>query len=886
MVTPVLGADELTDGQGSPHATVNAALRQIEGLTIRVLSRTTSAQPGSPAEGDSYIMPASPTGAAWGSYAQHDIAVFIGGAWSNFTPKEGWNSIWVNDTDEKVDFDGASWAAAAVGAASGVSAARIAGSTYSTVQDLIDIVHSVGVTTGGGITDDTDGTITVAAGTGFIRATDSDVAQLLFTDWAAEAGANVALTDNDLSYIYIEYNAGSPQAIATTTKRTDYNTNIFLGSVYRSGTTLHITAQSHTLVVDHAAKMIRRMLEIAPFAHVSGAALSETGTRNIGISAGSFWHGLESVSTGAIDTSVADNFIYYYQDGVGGFTAVTAQTQIDNDKYDDGSGTLASLGTSKYGVHWVFIALDGDTYVVYGRGSYSLADADAAEVPANLPPHFEDHARLVGKIVIQKTASTFADVLSAFTDVFVGGAPTDHADLTNIGTNTHAQLDAHLAELETVSGDNPHGIPLAKHNATAAPGVSDDNTAGYGVGSEWDDVTADKSYRCLDASTGAAVWVEVTAGAGGGEANTASNVGTGGVGVFKQKTGVDLEFKKINAGSSKISITDDTGNSEVDIDVVEANLTITESQISDLDHTDADAIHDNVAGEISAVTEKTSTVAADLLLIEDSAAANAKKRVKIENIIPPSSLSAADMGADMTFPFSLGGGALTAHKNLVIKNNATTPNSQMDIDADWVVCLNSANSHVNLNAVNLTVDITASGANGLDTGTEASSTWYHLWVIFNGTTTAGLISLSSTAPTMPSGYTYKGYVGALKNDASSNFLTMHQIDRFCYTPTTAMLAAGAATTYTSVALNAPSTAKAFLLEAASRATSNGAQSISVAADSAGAAFVAHEQVQISQSASAERGGGQIRVPQLTTRTVWYKLFVAGTGDIDSVGWEF
>lgn len=55
----------------------------------------------------------------------------------------------------------------------------------------------------------------------------------------------------------------------------------------------------------------------------------------------------------------------------------------------------------------------------------------------------------------------------------------------------------------------------------------------------------------------------------GGETNTASNVGTAGVGVYKQKTGVDLEFKKINAGSSAVTITDDTGNSEIDIDIDE-----------------------------------------------------------------------------------------------------------------------------------------------------------------------------------------------------------------------------------------------------------------------------------------------------------------------------
>lgn len=62
-------------------------------------------------------------------------------------------------------------------------------------------------------------------------------------------------------------------------------------------------------------------------------------------------------------------------------------------------------------------------------------------------------------------------------------------------------------------------------------------------------------------------------GPAGGVAS-ASNVGVGGVGVFKQLTGSNLEFKNINAGSSKISITDDTGNNEVDVDAVEANFTL------------------------------------------------------------------------------------------------------------------------------------------------------------------------------------------------------------------------------------------------------------------------------------------------------------------------
>ena len=62
--------------------------------------------------------------------------------------------------------------------------------------------------------------------------------------------------------------------------------------------------------------------------------------------------------------------------------------------------------------------------------------------------------------------------------------------------------------------------------------------------------------------------VTVTIAAGAGEANTASNVNVGGVGVFKQKTGVDLEFRGINNSNAGISVTLDNANNEIDLAAV------------------------------------------------------------------------------------------------------------------------------------------------------------------------------------------------------------------------------------------------------------------------------------------------------------------------------
>ncbi|KKN57508.1 hypothetical protein LCGC14_0561250, partial [marine sediment metagenome] len=365
--------------------------------------------------------------------------------------------------------------------------ARVAGSTYSTVQHLQDIFHSAGWVSGGAVTDDGDGTITVALGTGLIRATDTAVAEILFMDWAAESGTNVAVADNDISYVYVEYFAGSPRAIATITERTDFNTNVLLAVVSREGTDIHINQTDQHTVGDHANSMIRRLKGTMPYGHVSGGILSETGTRNIDLTAGSFWRGLTPFATSAVNTSGAPTFDYYYNNG--SWQKVAAQSTIHQTNWNDFGTGLDTLSNNKYGVHWVYLQADDERVsVVYGIGDYTLSQAENAQPPSALPQHLQMVGILAGKIIIKESAVAFTQVESAFQTKFVGAVATEHNNTSGLQGGTTDEY-YHLTEAEHTGvggGDEKVGI-----DAAAAPGylgvASGDGVLRTGAGMTYTD---------------------------------------------------------------------------------------------------------------------------------------------------------------------------------------------------------------------------------------------------------------------------------------------------------------------------------------------------------------------------------------------------------------
>ncbi len=126
---------------------------------------------------------------------------------------------------------------------------------------------------------------------------------------------------------------------------------------------------------------------------------------------------------------------------------------------------------------------------------------------------------------------------------------------------------------------------------------------------------------------------------------------------------------------------------------------------------------------------------------------------------------------------------------LVITNDGTNPTTTMQVSADAVTVEDALGFASRVRSVSVAPVITASGANGLDTGSVVNNiiTWYAIYVIYNPNTdtVAGMYSLQSSCAAifslaqMPSGYAGCARVGWARTDgaATARWIRSKQIGR-------------------------------------------------------------------------------------------------------------
>ncbi len=106
-VTNNLGITLVEQAQAQKEVTVNEAITILDSaLGGGVIDKDLNTPPGSPVEGNRYIVAASPTG-AWSGKAKN-IAFYFNGGWRFIAPVEGLQA-WVNDEDTLYFYDGSNW---------------------------------------------------------------------------------------------------------------------------------------------------------------------------------------------------------------------------------------------------------------------------------------------------------------------------------------------------------------------------------------------------------------------------------------------------------------------------------------------------------------------------------------------------------------------------------------------------------------------------------------------------------------------------------------------------------------------------------------------------------------------------------------------------------
>lgn len=273
------------------------------------------------------------------------------------------------------------------------------------------------------ILDNGDGSITVGNGE-YHLSTSTDGKG---TESFVITGGIFSLTDNTTNYLVADYNSGTPiLKVITDVNLINETTVVPVYTAYRNGTALHFQNWD-ALGVALANKVHQSIVKTQRYRRESGLGISEVATRYLSVGNGRVWVGAVPVSIDAIITST-DNLRLFYHSG--GVWTVSIQTQYNNTQYDNGTN-LVALTANRYAVNWIFRGIESQKhlYVVLGRGDYTLAQAQEAVLPA-IPAIISSHAVLIGKLIVQRDATTATSIQSAFDVQFSTATPNAHNDLT------------------------------------------------------------------------------------------------------------------------------------------------------------------------------------------------------------------------------------------------------------------------------------------------------------------------------------------------------------------------------------------------------------------------------------------------------------------------
>lgn len=168
---------------------------------------------------------------------------------------------------------------------------------------------SAGAVSGFALTNNGNGTVNIASGIAYLRATNDPYANII--KYPIASVTNLALADNANNYVLVDYNGGSPTLTVTTNGSTvNTQTNSIAYVIARVGNDLeylNLVGQN----VDPNAKIRIRFLNQEGIRRASGASLGFS-NRNLTLTSGVLFSGLIRVNSAAFNTASPDTFTLAY----------------------------------------------------------------------------------------------------------------------------------------------------------------------------------------------------------------------------------------------------------------------------------------------------------------------------------------------------------------------------------------------------------------------------------------------------------------------------------------------------------------------------------------------------------------------------------------------
>lgn len=330
-----------------------------------------------------------------------------------------------------------------------VGFAKSGSPTSAGLQFIMQHMFSTGMLDGGALTDNGDGTFNIAAADFMVRQGTAEDDPLVV--YRIAAATNLNTTANDVNWIYLDYNSGSPRYVVTTSLSAFNGIDkVVVYGIGRTGNHNHIL-DLRAVNVDSQRKQRRRDAEWDGFAFqgywrssLAASPLSSSGL-NLLVGAGSYWYFNKNLTHAAFNTTVAGtadvNVFTLWYNRTGTWTSVADQKSINTTQYDL-AGTLTTMTNNRWRCDWVYVIPDSShqhLIVVLGNAEYnSQASAQASAMPSSLPPQFAELAILVGQVVIQKSAASVT-VAQAGSVTFSGAAVSDHGALSGLTDLDHPQ---------------------------------------------------------------------------------------------------------------------------------------------------------------------------------------------------------------------------------------------------------------------------------------------------------------------------------------------------------------------------------------------------------------------------------------------------------------